>query len=126
MEYSPIDEGDSGKSHNCLQKSHISQLYAPLYLHILVNSVISVSSITIASLLRLCFFMLCWKGTTIDILNINLKLYLCYDTLCSGEPSPALPVDLFEKVNVKVDGAVEDCEKVAEASGVLHPGGPVG
>ena len=52
--------------------------------------------------------------------------YLCCNELCSSEPSPALPVDLFEKVNIKVDGSIEDRQEVAEASDVLHPGWPVG
>ena len=56
----------------------------------------------------------------------KVSQYLCCDELCSREPSPALPVDLFDKVNVEVDGAVEDREEVAEASDVLHPGWPVG
>ena len=47
------------------------------------------------------------------------------DFLSRGESSSLFPVDLFEVVNVEVDGAVEHSEEVAEAGGVLHPGGPV-
>jgi hypothetical protein len=33
---------------------------------------------------------------------------------------------MLQKVNVKVDRGVEHREEMAEAGGVLHPGGPVG
>ena len=57
---------------------------------------------------------------------LKIRLYPCCNELCSRKSSPTLPVDLLEKVDIKVDGAVEDGEEVAEAGGVLHPGRPVG
>ena len=45
--------------------------------------------------------------------------------LCVGELSEPLPIPVLEEVDVKVDGAVEGGQEVADAGHIWQPGWPV-
>ena len=40
--------------------------------------------------------------------------------------APELPLAMFDEVNIKVDGAVEDCHQMADLNNIVNDGGEVG